>query len=656
MLEIILSYISVQDLIWLIVALPLAAFIINGAIALLASFYRLEEPRLLVLSVSVFTTLLAFLSTILVGYILYGFEGVSPSVVTGPLFSWRGFFMRPLEFGLKFDQLSLVGVFVIGLAGLLIMIYSLGFFSKRKKVASLFSLMSFVYALSLLLVLTDNLFLFFVIWQLLGIAGFVFMTGFFRNPHSFKSSAIYFVIEMLSGSALILVMYLVWKAFLDYSDLNLDIFQFSSIQAGVPLLLPYATVICFALMISVLIRSLQFPLYVWLPEVVSAPWPVFSFMYVISMVVVSVYILIRLNFLLILSPDILDVIAVLGAVAAVYGAASAIVQKRVSKLIAYLVISQIGLAFVAVGIGAFSSAMFHVFTHATYFTVIIMGVGSVIQITKSDRLEDMGGFKKVLPVTFWTTLIGVLAAAGIYPLSGFFGRMNVLWESYQRGRFVLFLVGVAASIFVAIALFRMIALIFYGRERQPLSGHVEESSVSMLSTMVIASFVALVSGWLGVSEAFGGANLFGRWLETGLATQMVHMIGDARFSELVVGVVVLLLVVHAGFITWIVYVQKRSWPVKLADSFPKINNLLLNGFYLNKLYGFLFIRPLSFLGDVVVFKGIDTLVINGALFGSIGRTIELIAEVFKRIKLRRYTYYILILFFGLLFFIGSTMF
>jgi NADH-quinone oxidoreductase subunit L len=655
MLDFLLSHIAVQELIWLIVALPLLGFAINGVISFVTRAYKKAEPRGFVIFVSQITVILSFVAVIVVWYILYGLEEATPSVITGSLFSWKGFLNQPLEFGLKADQLSLVIAFIIAFVGVLAHLYSVGYLANKKHAAFYFSLFNLTYVLVLLLVLTDSFFIFFGAWQILGVIGFVSISRYFSNSGATKDATVYYIIEAISGSAFLLVMFVVWRAFLKQTNLGLDIFQFTSIQVGSHLLLPYADVICFALLIGILARSLQFPLYIWMSSAAHSSVPVFTFIYGVSSVLISTYILIRLNFLLVLSPKVLNLIGILGGVGCIYGAASALVQVEARKIISYFIISQMGLAFIGIGVGAFATSVFHVFTHAVYISALLFGVGSVVRIVGSDSVSEVSGLRRALPVTFWTTLVGVLAASGIYPLAGFFGKNGIIWEAYQRGHSILFLAAFFSVILIAIALFRMVALIFFGKKK--IDKRLEESSVSMLIAMVIASFASVVIGWFGVQRAFGGGDHFRAWLEPGLATQMVHMIGEkGRFSELVLAVIVTLFVAHAGFVTWIVYVQKKRWTITLAERFRKTHSLLSNGFYLNSIHREVIIKPLALFSEWIVWKGLDQFIVGEAVIGSVGRGVRLISGVITKCRVSLLSGYIFWIVVGLIIFAGWSIF
>ena len=659
MLESILIHIPVQDLMWLIVALPFIGFLVLGFLSLLTSQYRMSEPRALVVTLSQLTVLLSFVGVILLGYVLYGLEEVAPSVITGPLFSWKGFLNKPLEFGFKADPLSLVILFAASFIGLMVHIYSVGFTSREKNVAPYFALLNLEYALVLVLIFTDSLFMFFVAWQMVGVVGYIFISRYFTDGSNVRSATIYYIVETIAGSALLLTMILIWKAFVGHADPGFDVYQFNSLQVGSMLLLPYSGIICFSLLLSVVIRSLQFPFYVWMPDASRAPWPVFTFIYGVATLLVSTYILIRLNFILVLSPKVLMAMAGVGAFGALFGSAAAVVPTDVRRVLSYYVIAQAGMAFVGIGVGAFAASIFHIFTCVFYVSLIFFGMGSVMAITGYTNLERPLGLRRFLPVTFWTVLVGAVAAIGIYPLSGFFSRNQLFFEVYQRGHFLLFLAIFVASIFSAIALFRLIAVTFFGKwDKESIGGRrPEEMSVSMLVVMVIVAFASCVVGWLGVGEAFGGRDLIGHWLMPGLATQMVHVMGDqGRFSEVVLAVVATLIMAHAGFITWIIYVQKRFWPMRLSLRFQRTHQFFKNGFYLNDFYRRVVVAPLQLFSEWVVHKGLDRLIVDGVIVGSIGRTVGLFGDIVGRLRVQGGSVYLYMILVGLILFVGWVLF
>jgi len=278
-------------------------------------------------------------------------------------------------------------------------------------------------------------------------------------------------------------------------------------------------------------------------------------------------------------------------------------------------------------------------------TLLVFCAGSVIFITGTDSIYQVKGIRKKLPVTFWTMLVGLIAASGIYPFSGFFGKIGIVWEPYQRGHAILFLIAFIVFVVQAIVLFRVLGLTFFGKKRlDEDSPRLEESSTSMLVMMVILAFTSFVVGWLGVGEAFGGDNLFREWLEPSLATQMVHVLGEGgRFSEFVIAIILVLITAHAGLITWIVYVQKRAWPDSLSKRFSRTFNLLQNGYYINSVYDHVLVKPVKFVGDSVLFKGLDNLVIDKVFVDSVPRVLGFFSDLIGRANVRRFSTYIVCL-------------
>lgn len=657
MLEFILIHVSLQALLWFIVLLPLIGFLVNGMISLLVSQYRLVEPKWFVALISIVIPILTLTSVSLLWYILYSLEGAAPSMITGSLMKWSHLLIVPIEFALKADQLSLSIGFIIAFIGLLVHIYSVGFFAKRLPLSLVFAFLNLVLALEFTLIFTSSILFFYTAWILLALLGVVFFTKFFEDGEKSRSVLYYCFVEFIASSALLFAIFLIYKA--SKGDLQSDIFQFANIQINAAALLPYSTMICISLLVSTVLRSLQIPFYIWLPEMSKTPLPVFLSIYAVSFGLIAVYLLVRLNFILVLSFDVLKFAAILGALAAVLAALFAIFQNDIRKLLSYFVMSQFGLAFVGVGIGAFASSVFYLFTNAVYVAAIFMSVGSVIVITGSTKVEQFKGLRRYLPVTFLTCFVGVISAIGIYPMAGFFGRNGILWEAYQRGYSLVFISVFIATILISIALFRMIALQFFSRRIQKPEEvkRYEESSVSMLVCMVIVAFLSIVIGWFGVSSAFGGGDYFRKWLEPGFATQMVHVIGDrGNFSELVLAVIATIFAAHAGLVTWIIFVYKRIWVLDLAAKSEKTIGFFVNAFYINQFYKKVIFKPLALFCDRILCRGVDRVLIDGLIVESVGRVLTFKEGIVNKFRVTMFQTMILWLMLGLILLIVWSLF
>lgn len=634
MLETILKFIPIQDLFVVAVMLPFVSALANGVIFFVSFLKRDSEPKAVVSFIGTIVPFISLSIIILVWYVLMGLEGTSSSLITGDLWSWNGFLGHQITFGFKADPLSIslgsVVAMIFAFGGL----YSVGYFSRERSLATYYSAMNLILGFALTLIFTDSILLFFIVYQLIALTSFVFIARLSSKGEAHPVARSYLTAQLISSGAFLFVMFLIWKTYIA-TGYRLDVFKFDSLLIVAPYLVENAHLVSAFLIGVAILGALQFPLYLWLPGTAKAPLPSFLLIFSVAAVVVSAYLLIRLNFIMILSPQISIALAYIGAVATVFGALSAISQKSAKRLVAYLVISNMGLAFMAIGVGAFSTAVFQIMMYVISVGAVLFGIGSVIYVCGSDVADEVGGLRKLLPVTFWTLLFGALSFVGVYPFAGFYAKNGVLWEVYQRGFGLMFLLGLIGMMIAAIAVFRMISLIFYGKmERSRIADKkIEESSVSMLVTQLIFAFAVFVGGWISVSKAYGGADHLREWLGEDLVTQTVGVIGEkGKFSEMILAVVVTLLVVHAAILSWIVFVQKRKWAGSIAKKFPRLTTLLNNGFYINRIYSVVLVSPLEWISKNFIEKGVDETFISGVVFGFPSRFTGLMADVSARVK------------------------
>ncbi|MGZ4818601.1 MAG: NADH-quinone oxidoreductase subunit L, partial [Terriglobales bacterium] len=274
-------------------------------------------------------------------------------------------------------------------------------------------------------------------------------------------------------------------------------------------------------------KSAQLPLYVWLPDAMEGPTPVSALIHAATMVTAGVYMVARSNALFILAPTSMKTVAIIGALTAIFAASIGLVQNDIKRVLAYSTVSQLGYMFMALGVGAFTAGVFHVFTHAFFKALLFLGSGSVIHAMSGEQdMRNMGDLAKRIPTTYRTMLIGTLAIAGIPPLAGFFSKDEILWQAYSshNGGFrALWVVGFIAALFTAFYMFRLIYLTFWSPSRMSHEAehHVHESPKSMTVPLMVLAFFSITAGFLGVPKALGGTNVFERFLEPVFATESV---------------------------------------------------------------------------------------------------------------------------------------
>ncbi|MDO8494076.1 MAG: NADH-quinone oxidoreductase subunit L, partial [Deltaproteobacteria bacterium] len=602
MLETIYKWIAPQQLAWLIVAFPLAGAFINGLCALLASRFKQETSHTFSAIVGVGFPLLAFLVMLIIFSTLNGFEDGEPAMITGSLFQWMVTGNLNLSIGLKFDQLSLLMGLIVTGVGTLIHLYSVGYMSHDKSFSRYFSYLNLFLFFMLLLVLGDNLVLLFVGWEGVGLCSYLLIGFWFEDPAKAAAGKKAFIVNRIGDAAFLLGMFLIYttlvKGGLSPADHENRFFDFDVIKQYASLLLPVATPICLLLFVGACGKSAQIPLYVWLPDAMAGPTPVSALIHAATMVTAGIYMIARLSFLYVMAPSAMEIVAWVGAITALFAATIGLVQTDIKKVLAYSTVSQLGYMFLALGVGAFSAAVFHLMTHAFFKALLFLGAGSVIHGMHGEQdIRKMGGLKDRMPLTCWTFVIASLAISGIYPLAGFFSKDAILWHAFHGGHTMLWLIGFLGAGMTAFYMFRLVGFVFFGEPQmnQATWEKVHESPPSMASVLILLAVLSVVGGWIGVPAALGGSDhlyhWFGDLFGTGINLMEEH---GSRGAELLLAFVSFVWALHFVILAWVIYAQRKDWPEKIAARFRPVYNLLLNKYWVDELYDFLIVRPLVF--------------------------------------------------------------
>jgi NADH-quinone oxidoreductase subunit L len=365
-------------------------------------------------------------------------------------------------------------------------------------------------------------------------------------------------------------------------------------------------------------KSAQVPLYVWLPDAMAGPTPVSALIHAATMVTAGVYMVARCNVLFRLAPDAMAVVAVIGAVTAIFAAVIATAQNDIKKVLAYSTVSQLGYMFLACGVGAYTAGLFHVLTHAFFKACLFLGSGSVIHAMGGEQdVRRMGGLKPHLPVTYRTFLIAALAIAGIPPLAGFFSKDAILTGVFEERRYVLFAIGLVTAALTAFYMLRLVALTFHGafRGTPEQEHHVHEAPASMTVPLVVLAFLSVVGGWIGLPKVLGeSADRVSRFLEPvfpAVGEPVEHSLAHA--TEWVLIGASIAIAAGGALLAWNWYArQEGNVPRRIAAAFPAAYRLVAEKFRVDELYDAVFVRPFVALSRFL-WKAIDVLVIDGIL-------------------------------------------
>ena len=369
-----------------------------------------------------------------------GQHGGVPALVYSA-FDWISAGNVSINLGLLLDPLSSVMVFVITFVGFLIHVYSMGYMAHDRDYARFFGYLNLFTGSMLLLVLGDNLIVLFVGWEGVGVCSYL-LIGFWydkdgtEKPGDANASAgrKAFIVNRIGDFAFILGMFLIFSAAgtLNVVELQGKIGELMGIWSplGQKMAVSVAAVAGLLLLVGATGKSAQIPLFVWLPDAMAGPTPVSALIHAATMVTAGVYMVARLNFVFMLSPTLMGVVALVGAVTALFAATIGFAQTDIKKVLAYSTISQLGYMFIGVGVGAFAGGVFHLFTHAFFKACLFLGAGSVIHAMSGKQdIREMGGLSKKLPLTHWTFAVSCVAIAGIFPFSGFFSKDEILWRA-----------------------------------------------------------------------------------------------------------------------------------------------------------------------------------------------------------------------------------
>ena len=532
------------------------------------------------------------------------------------------------DWGYLLDPLSSVMVLVVTGVGFLIHIYSIGYMGHEGGYYRFFGYMNLFMFSMLTLVLANNMLLMFVGWEGVGLCSYLLIGFYFLKKSASDAGKKAFIVNRIGDAGFILGILLTVVTFgtirftsvgLENAAANSGIFQAlngvlsaHTLAYGAPVL----TTIALLLFVGACGKSAQIPLYIWLPDAMEGPTPVSALIHAATMVTAGVYMVVRMNAIYQLAPLAMDVVAVVGAVTAIFAASMALVQNDIKKVLAYSTISQLGYMFLALGVGAFAAGIFHLMTHAFFKALLFLGAGSVIHAMSGEQdIRKMGGLWNKIPTTARTFGIATLAIAGIFPLAGFFSKDEILGRAFDRF-FALWVIGFVTAGLTAFYMFRLFFLTFIGhcRAEEHVEKHIHESPLFMIVPLLVLAGFSAIGGWIGWPEVLGGENRFERFLDPILAG-VIPETGAVRIAHHAVAKEVGLMfaslaIVGLGFwFAYEFYCSKRMAAQLIASRFPRFYKLLFHKYYVDEIYDALFVNRTKDLGTLL--GRFDAKVIDG---------------------------------------------
>lgn len=588
----------------IIILLPLVGFLINA-------FVGKKLPK----SISGWlASLMIFIPFVLSTIFFIGFvKGTQPKIDVN-IYDWIALPDFTITFGLLLDQLSVTWLMVVTGIGFLIHIYSISYMHDDEKFHVFFSYLNLFIFFMLLLVLGNNFLVTFIGWEGVGLCSYLLIGFWFKNQAYNDAAKKAFVMNRIGDLGFLLGIFLLLY--------NFHSLHFGTLQAAfASTTVSHTLVIAITLLLFVgaMGKSAQLPLYTWLPDAMAGPTPVSALIHAATMVTAGIYMIVRANFIYVLAPETMQFIAFVGVATALFAATIGLMQNDIKKVLAYSTVSQLGLMFMALGVGAFTSGVFHVVTHAFFKACLFLGSGSVIHALHGEQdIRNMGGLKKWMPVTFGTFLISSLAISGVFPFSGFFSKDEILAAAFEHNK-VLWGVASLASVMTAFYMFRLVFLTFTGEFRgtEEQKHHLHESPALITFPLVVLALLAAVGGVLGLPEFLGFPHFLKNFLSPVLAGS-AHIGGEGAAREglshgtelALMGGALTGALLSIGY-AYIKYVSGKALPAKEGE-LKGLNRLVYNKYWVDEIYNMLVVKPVMF-SSLIFHDVIDRILIDGGV-------------------------------------------
>lgn len=555
----------------------------------------------------------AVLVSFMMSAVLFFAMGSDQPSFTYTAFEWITAGDFSVSYSLLVDPLSILMMLIITGVGFLIHVYSTGYMHGDDGYNRFFAYLNLFIFFMLLLVMGSNYLLMFVGWEGVGLCSYLLIGFWFKNTEYNNAAKKAFIMNRIGDVGLILGVILIFIQFgsLSYPEVFAEA---GTLSAGTGVI----TAITLLLFVGAIGKSAQIPLYTWLPDAMAGPTPVSALIHAATMVTAGIYMVARNNILYTLSPFTLDLIIIIGLATALLAATIAVAQNDIKKVLAYSTVSQLGLMFLALGFGAYTSGLFHMTTHAFFKALLFLGAGSVIHGMSGEQdIRNMGGLRKYLPITFATFLIATLAISGLPPFAGFFSKDEILASAFA-GNKIVWALAFFASLLTAFYMFRLFFLTFSGETRanDTVKHHIHESPSSMTFPLIALAVLSVVGGFIGIPAVFGGGHALNEFLapvfERSNALHEAHHLSHAAELTLMAIVVALTLVVI--FFAYSLYVKQKKVPTPEGTALSGFHRLVYHKYYIDELYDKVFVRPMYFLAkalDAVIERLLIDRIVNG---------------------------------------------
>ena len=604
----------------LIPFLPLTAFIINILLGKEVLRDKAHWPSILAVVGSFFITITSVLPQITAGKIIN--EDLYTWIVSGTFNASVGFLIDPL---------TAVMLIVVTTCASLIHIYAVGYMHGDTGYYRFFAYMSLFTFFMLMLVMANNFLQLYFGWEGVGLCSYFLIGYYFNKKSAADAGKKAFIVNRFGDFGFGLGVFMI---FLTFGTLHyVPVFANAATMIGKTVnFLGYnidlPTLIALLLFCGAVGKSAQIPLHVWLPDAMEGPTPVSALIHAATMVTAGVFMVARCNVIFNLSEVAMNTVAIIGALTMFFAATIAIVQNDIKRIIAYSTCSHLGYMFLACGVGAYAAGIFHLYTHAFFKALLFLAAGSVIHAVHTNDIQEMGGLKKYMPITYAVFVIAGLSAGGFPGLSGFFSKDEIIWSAYAShshvGKFV-WILALAGAFFTPFYTFRLIFLTFHGKYRgghheehhgghgsQHGEHHIHESPKVMTIPLILLAVGAVAAGWVGIPPLLGGGAHFAEFLKPVVGHPEFH--GTHAEEWGVMGLSTTLVMIGLGLSAFL-YLRKTDLPEKIAKGFKPIYRMLFNKYYVDELYHFTIVKPTLWIANKVLVAVTDAKMIEGVVNG-----------------------------------------
>jgi len=627
--------------VYLIIFLPIMGALINGLMGY--SFSKRSITAIALGSVGI-----PLLLSLGIAYDML-FLSAERKVMTDTLYRWLSEQTCHIDIGVLLDPLALVMVLVVLVIGFVIHCYSVRYMKGDPGFRRFFVYLNLFVFFMLILVAADNLVLLFVGWEGVGLCSYLLIGFWYDKKAAADAGRKAFIVNRIGDCGFILGIMLTILTFhtVNFSELKTILMNDHAVSTTT------LSLISFLLFMGAMGKSAQFPLHVWLPDAMEGPTPVSALIHAATMVNAGVYFMCRIFPVLEQAVHVLPFIAAIGLVTAIYAALSALGQRDIKKVLAYSTISQIGFMFMAIGSGIYAASVFHLVTHGFFKGLLFLGAGAVMHALEGELdIHRMGGLAARLPMVTATFFLGILALAGIFPLSGFFSKDAILWGAFERYGVFYWGMGLSAALITVLYCGKLFGVAFLGDTR--FNGRIRKPDSLMTIPLVVLACFALLLGGLGL-PMFSEHTIFAQFVEPsffmpGAETGVPS--AHSRVLEMIMTACVLVGIIVTFGIALRYFTRYKDTMMDRAVTHTTVSHLLLTGFGMDKLYHVMWVRPFQRIAHLC-----DTLIDRLLIDGGVNGTAKLAAEIgyfFASLQAGYVRYYAVSIVFGIFVFVGVT--